>query len=170
MRIKSARIVRPAIDRECLTLPARLPIAEAAERIERHSQKLFPVVDDQQRLVGVLSKSDLLNPPKPQLILVDHNELAQAVVGAEEADILKCSIIIESVVGSRRLSPSNSSTIGGSTCTLVARQFRGSGLTPSPGSRCAWHQGSSPIHFSEITHDDERRSILSRLATIDYSS
>ncbi len=37
---------------------------------------------------------DLISPPKTQLILVDHNELGQAVLGAEESDIIECTIII----------------------------------------------------------------------------
>ena len=62
---------------------------EARLIVEQSSEPIFPVVNDTGILVGVLSKSDLVNPPKPKLILVDHNELSQAVNGAEEADILE---------------------------------------------------------------------------------
>ena len=39
----------------------------------------FPVVDGNNRTIGVLSKSDFLKTVNRKLILVDHNELSQAV-------------------------------------------------------------------------------------------
>ena len=41
------------------------------------------------RLEGVFTNTDLLNVPKPRLVLVDHNEISQAVAGADEAEILE---------------------------------------------------------------------------------
>ena len=49
----------------------------------------FPVTDDEGRTVGVLSKTDFLKPVDRKLILVDHNELSQAVAGADEVEISK---------------------------------------------------------------------------------
>lgn len=51
-------------------------------------QILFPVIE-KGRLVGVLSKSDFIKPIARQLILVDHNELSQAVVGADKVPIIE---------------------------------------------------------------------------------
>lgn len=47
----------------------------------------FPVLDKNQRFVGFISRSRIVNPRKKNLILVDHNEKTQAVDGIEEADI-----------------------------------------------------------------------------------
>src|SRR5205085_8325137 len=49
----------------------------------------FPVVDDKKRTVGILSKSDFLKRVDRKLILVDHNELSQAVHGADEVEIVE---------------------------------------------------------------------------------
>jgi manganese-dependent inorganic pyrophosphatase len=49
----------------------------------------FPVTDDEGRMVGILSKTDFLKPVDRKLILVDHNELSQAVSGADEVEILE---------------------------------------------------------------------------------
>ena len=49
----------------------------------------FPVINGEGRTVGVLSKSDFLKPVQRQLILVDHNELSQAVQGADQVEILE---------------------------------------------------------------------------------
>ncbi len=50
---------------------------------------VFPVLDDDGRLVGILSKSDFLKEIQRQLILVDHNELTQAVPGADKVPIVE---------------------------------------------------------------------------------
>ena len=47
----------------------------------------FPVVDQTGRTVGILSKSDFLKKVDRKLILVDHNELSQAVAGADQVEI-----------------------------------------------------------------------------------
>jgi manganese-dependent inorganic pyrophosphatase len=46
------------------------------------------VVDDEGRLVGYISRSDLIKAHARRVILVDHNEQSQAVDGIEEADLL----------------------------------------------------------------------------------
>lgn len=134
MRIKSSQFIDSAIDTDFVVLPAKLPIEEARLKTERVNEPIFPVVNDAGILVGVVTKSDLVHPPKPKLVLVDHNELSQAVTGAEDAEILE-------VLDHHRIGGSLKSTQPirfineplGSTCTLVARQFRAAGLTPSAG-------------------------------------
>jgi len=49
----------------------------------------FPVVDDENNMVGMLSRASLINSQRKQVILVDHNERSQAVEGLEEAEILE---------------------------------------------------------------------------------
>ncbi len=50
---------------------------------------IFPVIDEHGTLVGILSKSDFLKEVPRQLILVDHNELSQAVRGADKVPIVE---------------------------------------------------------------------------------
>ena len=82
----------------------------------------FPVVDEKKRTVGILSKSDFLKNVKRKLILVDHNELSQAVRGADEVEIIE-------VVDHHRISFTTQQPIMfrnepvGSTSTIVARCF-----------------------------------------------
>lgn len=49
----------------------------------------FPVLDKEDNYVGMISRRNLINVKKKQLILVDHNEESQAVEGIEFADILE---------------------------------------------------------------------------------
>ena len=49
----------------------------------------FPVLDEEDNYVGMISRRNLMNLRKKSLILVDHNELSQTVDGIEFADILE---------------------------------------------------------------------------------
>ena len=49
----------------------------------------FPILDDEGKYVGMISRRNLLNAPKKNVIMVDHNEKGQAVDGIENADILE---------------------------------------------------------------------------------
>jgi manganese-dependent inorganic pyrophosphatase len=167
MRIKSARRIDAAIQLECLTISSKMPVAEARKLVERSRQKLFPVLDDQGKLFGVLSKSDLVSPPKTQLVLVDHNELSQAVLGAEESDIVE--VLDHHRLGGNLKSDQPIRFINepvGSTCTLVARQFRAAGIDPTPGIALCMASGiiSDTLHLRSPTTTDVDRDILKWLA------
>lgn len=49
----------------------------------------FPILDENDNYIGMISRRNLINLRKKQLILVDHNEESQAVDGIEYADILE---------------------------------------------------------------------------------
>lgn len=49
----------------------------------------FPVLDAEDKYVGMISRRNLINLQKKQLILVDHNEVSQTVDGIEYAHILE---------------------------------------------------------------------------------
>ena len=66
---------------DSLTVAKRL-----AASVQQHA---FPVIDEAHRVVGMLSKSDFLKKIERQLILVDHNELSQAVLGADQVEIIE---------------------------------------------------------------------------------
>ncbi len=51
-------------------------------------RRSLPVVDSENKLVGYVSRTDLLNAQPKQVVLVDHNERSQAVDGIEEAELL----------------------------------------------------------------------------------
>ena len=49
----------------------------------------FPILDEDGRFQGFVSRRRFLTTQKKQVILVDHNEKSQAVDGIEEADIVE---------------------------------------------------------------------------------
>jgi manganese-dependent inorganic pyrophosphatase len=65
------------------------PLEIACESAAASASFVFPIIGDDGVLVGVLSKSDFIKPIPRKLILVDHNELSQAVTGADKIPILE---------------------------------------------------------------------------------
>ncbi len=76
--------------REKLTLFYTEEYIEGVREImskKRHRD--FPILDEDDKYIGMISRRNLLNMKKKQLILVDHNEKTQAVDGIAGADILE---------------------------------------------------------------------------------
>ena len=51
--------------------------------LQQSPGRCLPVVDDSQRLLGIISESDLLHEANIEAVLVDHNEISQAVEGVD---------------------------------------------------------------------------------------
>ena len=104
----------------CPTIGLYTPMAEVRSKIVESDYRSVVVVDSDNRLIGFITRTDLLTPIRKMAILVDHNELSQAVDGIEEAEILE--IIDHHRVGDI----STTAPIYvyndpvGSTCTVVA--------------------------------------------------
>ncbi len=104
--------------------------SEARRRLLSSHHRGLAVVDDEDRVTGILTRSDLLRNVHKPVILVDHNEDGQSVPGLYDAEILE-------VVDHHRIGGfSTDRPITylckpyGSTCTIVATLFREHGLTP----------------------------------------
>lgn len=130
--VRSATQLAPMIDRKVVTFDRDEKLASVRRKIAQSYSPLYCVVDSEQHLLGVFSKTDLLKPVQRRLILVDHNELNQAVTGASECEILE-------IIDHHRLgNPPTAQPIRfrndviGSTSSLVASMFRESGLVPEP--------------------------------------
>jgi manganese-dependent inorganic pyrophosphatase len=107
-------------------------IRDSLHRVLRGERNEFFVVDENDRYVGVCRQRDLLNPPRLQLILVDHNEVGQSIRSLDEADLLE-------VLDHHRLSnPPTRLPIRfrvdpvGSTSTLVSERIEDVGMGAPP--------------------------------------
>ena len=74
---------------DLMTFDLNTPVEEARTAMGKVRHQYFPVLDKKGRYQGMISRRNLLNLKRKQLILVDHNERTQAVEGFEQADILE---------------------------------------------------------------------------------
>lgn len=144
----------------------------AAMRLAAPSQfQAFPVVDDQQRVIGIVSKSDFLRKVERQLILVDHNELSQAVQGADQVEIIE--IIDHHRLGSLATQQPilfRNEPVG-STSTIVADQFLTLGVELPPSIAGCLLAGlvSDTLNLTSPTttkRDAEVLAVLEKLADV----
>lgn len=93
----------------------------------------YPVLDENNKVIGSVSRFHLISEKKKKIILVDHNERAQSVLGIEDAEILE--IIdhhrIADVQTGQPIYFRNEPV--GSTSTIVASIFFENGIRPSKG-------------------------------------
>ena len=175
--IRGARSIQSAVSTEFLSFSPETKLQAIKEKLKSNrDQVLFPVCDTEtNRLIGVFSRADLVNPERPRLILVDHNEFSQAVTGADEADIIE-------VLDHHRLSGNLvtkepiqfiNKTVG-STCTIVGSAFRGYQIEPSRSIAICICAGiiSDTLNLTSPTTTEEDRAVLewaSGLAGIDVA-
>ena len=120
---RAAVAVRHVLNEEFLCFRENAPLAAVREEATASGYLVFPVLDGEGQTVGILSKTDFLKTVTRKLILVDHNELSQAVQGADEVEIIE--IIDHHRLGSMATQQPilfRNEPVG-STCTIVADCF-----------------------------------------------
>ncbi|MCH7225683.1 putative manganese-dependent inorganic diphosphatase [Haloferula sp. A504] len=172
--IRCSRTVDLVMVSNFSTIPANEPVSRLRKSVASLEQDIFPVIDPVSgKMIGVLSKSDLVDPPRTRVALVDHNEFAQAVQGVDEARVVE-------VVDHHRLAGDLVSREPirflnepvGSTSTLVGRKFEHRDLEPSAGAAmclCAGIISDTLCLTSPTTTELDRTMLkwLSGLAGID---
>jgi len=125
---RGAAKIDSMIEPQFTSLSPDTSLRSARHIVADSSEYVFPILEGDKRLVGILTKSDFIKPIPRQLILVDHNELSQAVKGAEELQIVE-------VLDHHRLASFNTdipilfwNNPVGSTSTLVALSYNQNGI------------------------------------------
>jgi manganese-dependent inorganic pyrophosphatase len=86
---RAAVAVRHMLNEEFLSMREDASLAAVKAMAAASGFAAFPVVDAKGKTVGVMSKTDFLKTVQRRLILVDHNELSQAVQGADQVEIIE---------------------------------------------------------------------------------
>lgn len=129
--IRTASRISKLVESNSVVFGPDQRLNQVRRRIANSNAQAFMVTDEANRLIGLFTKTDVLKPNKTNLILVDHNEMTQAVPGASEVNI-------KEVIDHHRLGISTAQPIRfindpvGSTCTIIAQLFRQSNIEPTP--------------------------------------
>ncbi len=116
-------------DLVCFHLEDR--VDDVREQVLKHRDSCYPILDENEKVAGVLTRYHLLRPRRKRVVLVDHNEAAQSVPGLDEAEILE-------IIDHHRLADIQTTSPiyvrnepVGSTNTIIASMFQDRGLMPS---------------------------------------
>ena len=106
-------------------------VDEVREQVLKYRYPCYPILDENEKVVGVLTRYHLLRPRRKRVVLVDHNEASQSVPGLEEAEILE-------IIDHHRLADIQTNypiyvrnEPVGSTNTIIASMFQDKGILPS---------------------------------------
>ena len=105
-------------------------VTEITEQVMEVHYRAAIAVDDGMVPLGVVTRTDLLNPRPRRVLLVDHAEIGQSVKGVEKAEVVE--ILDHHHVGDIETTSPIPATFDpvGSTATLIVERFRASGLVP----------------------------------------
>jgi manganese-dependent inorganic pyrophosphatase len=122
---------RAMMDHEPLVVRPDDLVTDITETVKDVDYRAAVVVDGDRRPIGLVTRSDLVNLQPRRVLLVDHAEQAQSVVGVEHAEIVE--ILDHHHIGSIETRVPVRATFDpvGSTATLVIERFRQSGMEPS---------------------------------------
>ncbi len=143
-------------------------VDDVREQVLKHREPCYPILDENEKIVGVLTRYHLLRPRRKRVVLVDHNEAAQSVPGLEEAEILE-------IIDHHRLADIQTTNPiyvrnepVGSTNTIIAGMFQDRGLMPSAGMAGMMAAAilSDTVMFKSPTCTDRDRRTAERMARI----
>ena len=143
-------------------------VDDVREEVLKHRDPCYPILDEHELVVGVLTRYHLLRPRRKRVVLVDHNEASQSVPGLEEAEILE-------IIDHHRLADIQTANPiyvrnepVGSTNTIIASMFQDRGLLPSAkmAGMMAAAIISDTVMFKSPTCTDRDRRTAERMARI----
>ena len=141
---------------------------DVREKVLESRYRSYPVIDEEDRVVGMLSRYHLLRPKRKRLVLVDHNEVGQSVPGLEQAELI-------GIIDHHRLADVQTgypvfmrNEPVGSTATIIATMFQEHGILP--GEQLAGLLAaailSDTVMFKSPTATPRDRRIAERMAHI----
>lgn len=172
---RAARLIIQSVPVERI-LPGKTPVAfhlgdyldEVREQTLKSRYRSYPILDENDNVVGTLSRFHLLRPNRKQVVLVDHNELSQSVDGLNEAEIL-------AIIDHHRLADVQTGAPiyvrnepVGATCTIIASMFQERGIMPNRHLAGLLAAGivSDTIFFKSPTATPRDRLMAERMAAI----
>ncbi len=143
-------------------------IDDVRDTVLQSRYRSYPILDEEEKVVGTLSRYHLIRPRRKRVVLVDHNETAQSVPGLEQAEIME-------IIDHHRLADVQTGNPVfmrnepvGSTTTIIATMYQERGLMPSEklAGLMAAAVLSDTVMFKSPTCTPRDRRIAERLARI----
>ena len=143
-------------------------IDDVREVVLQSRYRSYPILDQEDKVVGTLSRFHLIRPRRKRVVLVDHNEVAQSVPGLDQTDILE-------IIDHHRLADIQTNNPiwfrnepVGSTTTIVAGMFQERGIMPSKNLAGLMASAivSDTVMFKSPTCTKKDRNTAERMACL----
>jgi manganese-dependent inorganic pyrophosphatase len=124
---------RGAMDAAVPKFAMSMRVRDGRNQVLREERDDFFVVHENGQYFGICRSPDVLNPPRLQIVMVDHNEPSQALGALDEADVIE--VLDHHRLGNpptKRPIPFTVEPVG-STSTLVSERIAAAGLKPPTG-------------------------------------
>lgn len=124
-------VMRVCVAKEIVCFHLSDYVDDVREELISTRFRCYPVLDENEKVVGTLSRFHLLRPRRKRVVLVDHNEAAQSVPGLDQVEITE--IIdhhrLADIQTGQPISVRNEPV--GSTNTIITSMYQEHGVTPS---------------------------------------
>ena len=143
-------------------------VDDVREIVLKSRHRSYPILDENEHVVGTLSRYHLLKPRRKRVVLVDHNEVSQSVPGLDQAEILE-------IIDHHRLADIQTTQPirvrnepVGSTNTIITEMYQEHGVMPSPAMAGLMAAAilSDTVMFKSPTCTQRDRSMAERMARI----
>jgi manganese-dependent inorganic pyrophosphatase len=159
---------REVMSEDPLTLDPEALITDITQSVMEVHYRAAVAVDDDKVPLGIVTRTDLLNPEPRKVLLVDHAERGQSVPGVEQAEIVE--ILDHHNVGNIETSTPIPATFDpvGSTATLILERYKASGLKPTePTAKMLLAAVlSDTVIFNSPTTTERDREVVSYLENL----
>jgi manganese-dependent inorganic pyrophosphatase len=113
-----------------LTVDPEALVTDITRQVMEIHYRAAIAVDEDRVPIGIITRTDLLNPEPRKVLLVDHAERGQSVPGVEQAEVVE--ILDHHHLGNietRIPIPATFDPVG-STATLILERYKASGIRP----------------------------------------
>ena len=124
MLIEYSSPVSSMADTKVLPVHANDTLQKIKTQLKESPSRCLPVVDNDYKVIGIISESDLLHEANIQVILVDHNEPQQAVEGIENYTIQEIIDHHKINTFSSKLPMTFINKCVGSTSSIISNMYR----------------------------------------------
>ena len=148
-------------------------LSDFIKEVEKTKYTYYPIVDKQQKCLGIIKVADVGFYNKKKVILVDHNSYEQSVIGLNEAEILEI-VDHHNISNIGTTTPINFRNMPlGSTNTIIYLMYKENGVKipkDMAGLMLSGILSDTLILNSPTTTNIDRDAVntLSRIAGVDY--
>ena len=166
MIFQSVPVGRIAFTKDLIYFHLNDYLDDVRDTVVKNRFRSYPVLNEEEKVVGTLSRYHLIRPRKKKIVLVDHNEVSQSVLGLDQAEII-------GIIDHHRLADVQTGNPVfmrnepiGSTTSIVAIMYQESGLMPSPNLAGLMAAAiiSDTVMFKSPTCTQRDKIIAERLA------